>query len=107
MKKIKAHQIKPGMLINTGPKKYIHNYLSLITAVSGVKNIEYTFFDYQDSYHGQFIGSIDRNKFVWLIEDKEIRKNVLKSINDDLHRNFHDTKRNIDLIKLIQEMENK
>jgi hypothetical protein len=104
--KIKAAQIKPGMVIcrKRKWKREIIEDLFLVTAISGRSKIEYTHLDYQDSYGGLLVGDIDGEEDVDVIKN-ERRKRIIKEITKEVWRNYHDIKNIIDTLRLIEAMD--
>ena len=102
--KIKANEMQPGMVIGIDRG---HNYedVSLVIAKKGFVEVEYTHFDFQDSYHGAMVGTIKGKKKIKVIKGKK-RRRVIEQIKSDLHKNYHDVSRNIDTVWLILAMDN-
>ena len=100
--KIKARQIKPGMVID---KKYKndHDYM-LVTAVKGYKEVECTHFNHCDGYMGRLIGFYDGKEEVRVVTNKKKRDKIIKDILGGVFRLLHDAEDNVALIKLIQTM---
>lgn len=98
--KIKASEIKPGMVINIKRKNY-NNDFCLVTAVSGYREVEYTHLNFQDAYNGLMIGSIKGSEKVQIITGKK-RQYIINKIKDDVFRSFHDTENIINTIRLIE-----
>lgn len=106
--KIKASQIKPGMVISTNRKwrrKEIEN-IFLVTATKGKVNVEYTHLNFQDAYGGLMVGSIDGEQEVRVIKGEK-RKFIIEEITKDVFRNLRDIENVIDTLKLIEAMEGK
>lgn len=102
-KKIKAREIKPGMVINTRPNDNdVYGYC-LVTACSGYVDISYTHFNYNDSFGGQMVGTLNGKDKVLLITG-ETRNSIIKNIKDDVFKALHYAERNVDLIRLIESM---
>jgi len=101
--KIKARQIKPGMVID---KKFKgdHDYM-LVTSVKGYKEVECAHFNHCDGYMGRMIGFYDGKEKVKVITNKKKRAKIIKDILDDVFKLLHDTEDNVALIKLIQAMD--
>ena len=101
--KIKAKEIQPGMVIGIDRGD---NYgdISLVIATKGFVSVEYTHFNYIDSYGGAMIGTIDGKTKVKVITGKK-RDKVIKSVKNDLFRNRQDVEKDIEMIWLIQAMD--
>lgn len=98
--RIKARQIKPGMVINIRDKDY-----ALVTSVKGYTEVECTHFNYSDGYMGRLTGYFSGEATVKVVTSKKKRAKIIKSILTDVFKLFHDAEDNIALIKLIQAME--
>ena len=99
---IKASEIKPGMVIAV-QRGVNYEDACLILATTGITNVEYTYLDYQDSYGGAMIGSINGEKKVKVIVDKN-RAIVIEKIKNDVFKNLHDIEQLVDTIRLIEAM---
>ena len=101
MTKIKAYQIKPGMLINRA--KEDKRFLELVTAVDGFDPIEYIHFQTNDGYSGSMIRSVDRNEEVEVIEG-ELKREAVQKCLEATFRRQREVENDINTIKLIQAM---
>ena len=100
--KIKAKEIKPGMVIGIKRiKKY--NDICLVTACSGYTEIEYTHLDLQDAYGGLVVGTLDGEEKVKVINGDQ-RKYIIDVIKKDVFKNLHDIENVVDTIRLIEAM---
>ena len=104
-KLIKASEIKAGMVIAI-KRKVKYDDIVLVLAKNGFAEVEYTFLDYQDAYGGALVGSIKGTEKVKVIVGEK-RKAVIKSIKDDVFKNYFDLEHLIDMIRLIEDMERK
>lgn len=100
MTKIKAMEIKPGMVVDMGEKDIV-----LVIATKGLVEIEYTHFRAHDLYMGLLIGSIDGKKTVKVVEEEE-REAVIQKCLDKTYDRLHDVEKDIDTLRLIQAMSN-
>ena len=100
--KISAYTVKPGTIIKKVNKKFKNDYL-LVTAVTKGNIVEITGFPYQDSYYGRIVQTFKMSEKVKVIQNKNKRSKIFKSIIQDAFKQLHDAKDNIDLLKLIQE----
>lgn len=107
--KIKASQVKPGMVIGIDRGD---NYgdVCLVLAIKntgGIFNrnnvLEYTHLDVNDCYFGPLVGSIRAKSTVKVITGSE-RKATLKKIKDQVFKSLHNVERTIDTIRLIEAM---
>jgi len=100
---IEASKIKPGMII--GIKRRVkYDDIVLVIAKTGFVKVDYTYFDYQDSYGGPFCGGIDGKEKVKVITG-ERRQHVFNHIKNDIFKNLHDVEHSIDTIRLIESMD--
>lgn len=109
--KIKASQIKPGMLILRDYKRYTSlgknrtkDYV-LVTAKKGFVKVEYTHFNSLDGYSGRMIGFIDGKEKVKVITKKRLKERIVKEILNDRFQYKHDVDEDIDTLRLIQSMD--
>jgi hypothetical protein len=102
MKIIKACQIKPGMVI-CFKRNGKFNDFCLVTAVRGKTKVEYTHLDFQDSYGGLLVGTIDGSEKVKVVEGDQ-RKHILSKIKDDVFQYLHDVENIINTLNLIEAM---
>lgn len=98
-KGIKAWQMKPGMVIQTG-----RGCICLILAKEGRGTVQYTHLDYQQAYGGALVGTIKGEEMIKVLKGKK-RKAVINSIKKEVFRNLHDIEVYIDMIRLIEAME--
>lgn len=83
--KIKAGDMKPGMVIAIKRNKTFDD-VCLVLARTGGKSdmdIEYTHLDLQDSYGGALVGKINGNTLIKVYKGKK-RKYVMAKIKEDL-----------------------
>jgi len=103
--KIKAREIKPGMVIARRQNSKKYDDIVLIISKDGFgKEISYVHYDYQDAYIGLMCGYIDKDEKVKVLTGKK-RKKVLEKILSDLFLLRRDAERNVDLLRLIMELE--
>lgn len=100
--KIKASEIKPGMVIGIDRGD---NYKDtcLILAKKGFVEVEYTHLDTGEAYGGAMVGTIDGSTMVKVIRGKK-RDKIIKTIKDEVFKNLHDIEYLIDMIRLIEAM---
>ncbi len=101
---IKASEIKPGMTIAIKRKGTTYDDFCLILAKSGHTNVEYTHLDFQDSYGGAMIGSIDGKELVKVIKGKK-RQYIFDHIKKDIFKYKWDIEHIIDTLRLIESMD--
>lgn len=89
--KIKACEIKPGMVIGISRGKLDAKFpdIALVTATKGIYSVEYTHFNFQDAYGGQMVGTLKGSTKVKVITGKQ-RQHVIKTILTEVFRNLHD-----------------
>jgi len=106
--KIKANQIKPGMVISIKRhiKKKSFEDICLVVAIKGKQEVEYTHLDFQDPYYGLMVGTINGEQVVQVVEGKK-RKFIIQEITKEIYRSLHDTENIINTLKLIEAMERK
>ena len=106
--KIKACQIKPGMVIRMTRKWKKRNIedISLVTATEGKVKVKYTHLDFQDAYFGLLAGTLDGETEVNVIVGKK-REQVIDKIFREVIQNLSDIQNVIDTIRLIKAMERK
>lgn len=100
--KIKACQIRPGMVV-CFKRNGKFNDFALIIAVKGKIKVEYRHLDFQDSYGGSLIGTINGSENVQVILGEE-RKRIISKIKDDVFQYLSDVENLIDIIRLIEEI---
>jgi hypothetical protein len=99
---IPAHSMQPGMVIAISrTRKY--DDICLVIATNGFVEVSYTHLDFQDSYGGPLIGTIDGKEIIKVIRGNR-RNFVIKKIKEDVFRNHRDIENTIDIIKLIEAM---
>lgn len=103
--KIPASKIKAGMVVAI-KRKVKYDDIVLVLAKKGFTEVEYTFLGYQNAYGGALVGSIKGTEIVKVIIGIQ-RKAVIKSIKDDVFKNYFDLEHLIDMIRLIEDMERK
>lgn len=104
--KIEMWQVKPGMLINRNTKKKpIYELVIAREFTDDGQKIGYSHFDAEDAYYGALTGFVDRKNKVYVVKKKSKRAKIIKSILDDVFKQYHATKKDIDLLRLIQAME--
>jgi hypothetical protein len=107
--KIKASQIKPGMLILRAPFKFRgkmrHHDYELVTAKKGFVKVKYTHFNRPDGFSGRVIGWMDGKEQIKVITNKKKKAKIVKEILSDVFKHLHDIKDDADLLRLIQAME--
>jgi hypothetical protein len=108
MEKIKAFNIKPGMVIEitrvVGKPVRKFPDIALVLAVTGRDIVEYTHFNFQDAYGGQMVGTLNGHNTVKVITGEQ-RHHVIEVILTEVFRSLHDANQNVDIIKLIQAMD--
>lgn len=100
---IEASKIKPGMIIGI-KRKVKYDDFCLILAVSGSTTVEYTHLDFQDSYGGAMIGSIDGKERVKIIKGKK-RQYIFDHIKEDVFKWKWDNEHLINTLRLIEAMD--
>ena len=100
---IEASKIKPGMVIGIKRRKKYDDFC-LVLAVTGHTKVEYTHLDFQDSYGGALIGSIDGTEYVKVIKGKK-KQHIFNHIKDDIFKWKWDIEHLIDTLRLIEAMD--
>ena len=98
---MRAGKMKPGMLVDIDHK--LGPDPSLILAVKGYDEIEYTHICPITAYHGAMVGFIDRKQKVHEITGAR-RDAIFKEILRELYQAIHNLKSNVDSVKLIKAM---
>lgn len=106
--KIKASQIKPGMVIGidrggavNSKKKYWD--ACLITTVNGVKTVEYTHLDLYCNM-GRMVGTIDGDRKVKVFTGKK-RKTFFDVIKSQILSNLRRAEAEVELVRLVEAMD--
>jgi len=103
---MKAKDIKPGMVINMLDANNQDCY-ELVVSIKYDDKIAISHFDFQDSYYGQMVKYVEEDDNVHGIIIGEKRKNIIEKIRQDLFKNLHDIKKDIDIVDTILAMDNK
>lgn len=100
--KIKASQIKPGMLIEIERDSYWDTVLVLTIKVAG--GIEYQYLDLHEAYGGALNGFLEAEEEIKVVTGKE-RKRLIGIIKKEVYQTRREVDHLIDMIVLIQAME--
>lgn len=109
--KIKANKIKPGMTIgvkrggyNSKTRETVWHDPCLVTAVEGCDRVQYTMFNSHECSMGRMVGYLNGQDKVKVYTGKK-REKILEGVRKHLFDNYFRAKRDLDLIKLVIELE--
>lgn len=104
--KIKAAEIKPGMVIRVGKKHKETGFedICLITAVTGGSNVEYTHLGLHYAYEGKMVGAIEGAESVKVIQGRS-RDAIIRTIMDEVFNRLLSVGKDFDMLRMVQEMD--